>query len=1424
MLFYSNVFNIIDWSINNIEPCTGMYIRTIKLAHVSGNKLQGPDLDICLRFNQFNASDYGFGVGWELNLSSVEMQTYEDGETYDMLVLSNGQRYIIEETEQDFYLQYQRTQTFVFEKDGVDPNGGACYKIINKNGTIEYITDNKTTEIRSPNGYSIYIKWGEGEGDFVMTDNGGVVLIKSEKISSGDQNASGDFRQVTSARCIMNYIFSPIEEKNALTKITGGKTASTLADTIYEIAYQTHNDHYLAISKVSSYMQFTQIATLEYQKLKHTDLLGCEVLAVSSLVISTVKNPALRKITHVASESNYLGSGVVSGWVEGVDNLDKLSSTFRFVTTEKTGRKRVVWRTYNKFYLLMREQILAAGDLPSTVKTGQYSLYDYKLNAAEGTGTNDQSSTYMLPVKHTLCWQDVKKDGSLGLRQQCASFQYDDDANLTCFDGFNGIQEQYDYYPATGEKNSSGIELCPADPNGFIHYAKKKTVSAINPTSNTINKCYGYTYEKMPGVDLIVLGTENFSTGTTDPDDIQARKAQKKYSYQTEGVFIGQLKQVIEQMPPFTQGPDGTVSADIYKTTINYTYTLASSGLIIQKTIIGYDNAEKNNSLVQDVNTTDVIRVVDENRLETLYEYNYLGLLEKTVRSYGSETEVAETISYSANTNTLTRKNSNEKLTTHQILDMYGRVVREAVKVGEGVNEKTYRLLACFYNDVNQLVKKNEFDHSSDGTVIIKEETLYSWTLFDEPKSQINPDGSEETYTYDYLNNTIAVLQIPAYENKISFYDELSRLQTRKTYSKDNPDQKMLPDIMETFVYDDLNRQIKYTATGKESQTYAYDAFDRPSEQTGSTSGKRTTEYAPHCSADLAVKIAIGSPDGTSTTIGLRSYDGLDREISSTINGVQKSYDYSTSEILTNPNRISISSGRVFEYQYSKSFDRVTLRKVSDSKGNELAAKTLKYDNKSGHLSESYAYPANTDTGEEDWEGCRLLQYNEFNNVIHEKVEWKNFIKGYFGVFETYTTSTIKGRPVEIASYMGNVRIAILKIKYAYEKNGGVKQMDYYVNNELASRSIFYRYKNGNLKEIKNFAKLENGQYAGIAQHFLYGKYGLLKRVYYSSIEDKTGEGFMAYGLEYDANQRLVKSSYDIYAVASKGWTEKLSYNDVDTLVSWEKTGDLDCRDEYGNSVISMKFKMDDIGNIQQLSSEYSTGSNVAKYSYSNQSSLSLVANNRSDTVSMPDNIQFSSDSEGNITGCVSKMGEKTLNTIAYDFAGEDNISDLTVTTGPSSRLHHYDYDAEGRNVMKYQVVNGTEYLIDFSLHISDQLMAEQHYLLGNEDNTTQYTVFHRINGEVMFISTVDNKQKLKTLPCFNQRNGSQLMIGEPGHGFVDDPRMRGKKMARCYYNLYITGQNAYGMNYSPAQSRYVIMKIYNTASDQPDPPPPPEE
>lgn len=124
MLFYSNVFNIIDWSVNNIEPCTGMYIRTIKLAHVSGNKLQGPDLDICLRFNQFNASDYGFGVGWELNLSSVEMQTYEDGETYDMLVLSNGQRYIIEETEQDFYLQYQRTQTFVFEKNGVDPNGG----------------------------------------------------------------------------------------------------------------------------------------------------------------------------------------------------------------------------------------------------------------------------------------------------------------------------------------------------------------------------------------------------------------------------------------------------------------------------------------------------------------------------------------------------------------------------------------------------------------------------------------------------------------------------------------------------------------------------------------------------------------------------------------------------------------------------------------------------------------------------------------------------------------------------------------------------------------------------------------------------------------------------------------------------------------------------------------------------------------------------------------------------------------------------------------------------------------------------------------------------------------------------------------------------------------------------------------------------
>ena len=57
MLFESNVFNLIDWSVNGVEPRTGMYLRTLPVASVVGNYLQGPALDLAIRFNPFSNLD-----------------------------------------------------------------------------------------------------------------------------------------------------------------------------------------------------------------------------------------------------------------------------------------------------------------------------------------------------------------------------------------------------------------------------------------------------------------------------------------------------------------------------------------------------------------------------------------------------------------------------------------------------------------------------------------------------------------------------------------------------------------------------------------------------------------------------------------------------------------------------------------------------------------------------------------------------------------------------------------------------------------------------------------------------------------------------------------------------------------------------------------------------------------------------------------------------------------------------------------------------------------------------------------------------------------------------------------------------------------------------------------------------------------------
>jgi len=154
MLFDSNVFNMIDWSNNGVEPCTGMYIQNIKLARLVGNKLQGPELDLLIRFNQFQKNDYGFGTGWEFNLSRIDN---ENG--IKTLVLSDGSRYVMTETSDSVTLQYKRTQCFTIQKNSTD-----TYTLVNKSNITETLTNGKCTQITAANGKKISLAWDTSDG------------------------------------------------------------------------------------------------------------------------------------------------------------------------------------------------------------------------------------------------------------------------------------------------------------------------------------------------------------------------------------------------------------------------------------------------------------------------------------------------------------------------------------------------------------------------------------------------------------------------------------------------------------------------------------------------------------------------------------------------------------------------------------------------------------------------------------------------------------------------------------------------------------------------------------------------------------------------------------------------------------------------------------------------------------------------------------------------------------------------------------------------------------------------------------------------------------------------------------------------------------------------------------------------------------
>ena len=170
-----------------------------------------------------------------------------------------------------------------------------------------------------------------------------------------------------------------------------------------------------------------------------------------------------------------------------------------------------------------------------------------------------------------------------------------------------------------------------------------------------------------------------------------------------------------------------------------------------------------------------------------------------------------------------------------------------------------------------------------------------------------------------------------------------------------------------------------------------------------------------------------------------------------------------------------------------------------------------------------------------------------------------------------------------------------------------------------------------------------------------------------------------------------------------------------------------------------------------------------------------------------------------------------TTKSTSYLYYGSENSSKITEYF-PGKKIkfdHHFNYDAYGRIIssrIKYaDDPENKNWIIKDKVFSGDVLAIESRYSM-HDKTKIEYTIYHYVNGEVMFISQIDTKGILRTSPCLNQADGTLLAQGYP-----DARRLYWYKYEPVY-KFQTSGKNAYGLTMGLRSAQYSISRMYSPA------------
>lgn len=1365
MLFISNVFNMMDWSINGVDPCTGIYIHNVVIANIVSNNTLGPNFPINIRFNQFNNRDYGFGDGWELCLTRIE----DDPDRGRFLYLADGCKYKIENDEVcgNVPLQYKRTNTFRCEK--LDES---TYKVYYKDGLVELIENGLVTKITNPNGQYITFSWLDDRRLKLIADkNRDLVRITYEEDSPTFHYVSVE---LVSIGRVDDYL---IESEDGFSRLANiSSICGSINNNIWEFQYKIHNDNYLCLTNISSQHNNNSEVRVSYGSLAKPNGLVESIPYANQLEIfnGEITQPDefyVLKYSEVGAEegeiTNYLGAGPggVEEWDYYNDNLDNIADEYRFGMIEVQGDQKTSIRTYNKFYLLCAEVV----ESPINVSLGnQGTYYDYSTRAGEGI--SGQTASFDCPVKKTTRFQ---VDGRLRTGEE-ATFAYDDFSNIVESVGGDGIKEVFEYYPIEGDDAH-----CPPDPCGFVRYVKNKTIYPRSASKGAAPvKQYQYEYGGVTKNGFVVLTKILLSDIS---GEFPSTLCCSEYHYDNDSdITPGEITQVIESV--YSSDDKSSVAAR-YETATYYSREVLgdSESIKIDERVVGYDDVQCVTSKRYSLGANLLVEEIDQNGISTTYDFDCFGRPTKKTFAPGTDFETFEILTYKASLNSREIVRSTVDFVEIETYNKVGLPAFREFRVPTEGGVKCYTVDVFKYDSLGRKIYEAKCDQALDLSVVIKEETSYSWNAFGDLISCQNPDNSNEILEYDYIENTLTVTAKPGNSVVKSTFDEFGLLSDRKTYMANSDD----PVIVESFRYDGLNRQVSCERTGNEATRYEYDEFDRIVTEEGDLSGRKSLSYAQHTIATLQESVSI---DGVS--VSQTRYDGLDRRICSTTNGVAKIFDYQGSSSWNYPKKVSIVNGRSFVFEYSAQLDKPLVRRSSGTSQapHDSLVRRFSYDLRGGSLNKSTSEVQFSDVGypisiNSDFE------YDLFNNESRKKVTFVQQDKDPFTLQDQVLVSTTAGRHLSLVSRDtgGDVSGELRR----YNSNGSLSRVEFSVYGSPQASGDYTYGADGQLQSVLLTSKSLGEGSVVVERSFVYDDLARVAEIWYrlvtpsnpSTLDKKTPIARLLF--EYNSLNLIANVSYGFFNSGNNlSATEMYEYDGRGILKKWSRDKDgILCVDGFGNRIVSQDFDVNVFGELKSVETTFDDGvTNVMSYFYDNQGAptqLSKITNTAVDK-GYPEEILLSYDVEGNALSEM-KKGVSPINQYAHGW--EDNVVQI-VNSDPSGAAcsQTFWYDASGQQVIKVQKPENQS-PVTYVQNISDgNINLEYH---AGESGWVPI-IYHRLGNEITFISGLDESKNPVTGLSLNLFDGTPIARAWP---YNNDGKQG--------FYIQVAGQNPYGFAFN---------------------------